>query len=78
MLGLLATLRWLRYAMMFCSPVLPAWGEILKEGISPLALNQISFVECPRFMSCAAGRDEAGSVNAARSSARSSKRSGEH
>jgi hypothetical protein len=61
-----------------CSPVLPARGEILKEGISPLALNQISFVECPRFMSCAAGRDEAGSVNAARSSARSSKRSGEH
>ncbi len=61
-----------------CSPVLPAWGEILKEGNSPLALNQISFVECPRFMSCAAGRGEAGSVNAARSSARSSKRSGEH
>jgi hypothetical protein len=53
--------------MMFCSPVLPAWGEILKEGVSPLALNQISFVECPRFMSCAAGRDEAGSVKAARS-----------
>ena len=50
---------------MVCSPVLPAWGEILKEGISPLALNQISFVECPRFMSCAAGRDEAGSVKGA-------------
>src|SRR5258708_25946718 len=25
-----------------CSPGLPAWGGILKEGISPLALNQIS------------------------------------
>jgi hypothetical protein len=50
----------------------------LKEGFLPLALNQISFVECPRFMSRAAGRGEAGSVNAARSSARSSKRSGEH
>src|SRR5581483_11008822 len=48
-----------------CSPVLPAWGEILKEGILPLALNQISFVECPRFMSCAAGRGEAGSVKGA-------------
>jgi hypothetical protein len=33
------------------SPVLPARGKILKENISPLALNQISFVECPRFMS---------------------------
>jgi hypothetical protein len=53
--------------MTFYSPVLPAWGEILKEGISPLALNQISFVECPRFMSRAAGRGEAGSVKAARS-----------
>jgi len=31
-----------------------------------LALNQISFVECPRFMSCAAGGDEAGSVKGAR------------
>jgi hypothetical protein len=40
MLGALAALRWLRYAMTFCSPVLPAWGEILKEGCSPLALNQ--------------------------------------
>jgi len=45
-----------------CSPVLPPRGEILKEGISPLALNQISFVECPRFMSCAVGKGEAGSV----------------
>jgi len=45
---------------------LPAWGGNLKEGISPLALNQISFVECPRFMSCAAGRGEAGSVRAGR------------
>ena len=77
MLGLLAALRWLRCAMTFRSPVLPAWGEILKEGISPLALNQISFVECPRFMSFAAGRGEAGSVKGARSSARSSKRSGD-
>jgi len=66
MLGLLAALRWLRYAMTFRSPVLPAWGKILKEGISPLALNQISFVECPRFMFCAAGRGEAGSVKGAR------------
>jgi len=57
-----------------CSPVLPVRGEIVKEGISPLALSQLSFVECPRFMSCAEGRGEAGSVNAARSSARSSKR----
>ncbi len=22
-----------------CSPVLPAWGEIVKEGFSPLTLN---------------------------------------
>ena len=41
-------------------------GEILKEGISPLALNQISFVERPRFMSCATGRGEAGSVKGGR------------
>jgi len=41
-------------------------GRNLKEGISPLALNQISFVECPRFMSCAAGRGEAGSVKTGR------------
>ena len=53
-------------------------GRNLKEGFLSLALNQISFVECPRFMSLAAGRGESGSVNAARSSARSSKRSGEH
>jgi hypothetical protein len=66
MLGLLAALRWLRYAMTFCSPVLPARGKILKKGISPLALNQISFVECPRFMSFAAGRGEAGSVKGGR------------
>ena len=46
--------------------MLPAWGEILKEGVQSLALNQISFVECPRFMSCAAGRDEAGSVKGGR------------
>jgi hypothetical protein len=32
MLGLLAALRWLRYAMTFRSPVLPEWGEIVKEG----------------------------------------------
>ena len=37
-----------------------------KECFSPLALNQISFVECPRFMSCAAGRGEAGSVKGGR------------
>jgi hypothetical protein len=36
---LLAALRWLRYAMTFRSPVLPAWGEIVKEGFLPLALN---------------------------------------
>jgi hypothetical protein len=53
--------------MTFRSPVLPAWGKILKEGISPLALNQISFVECPRFVSCAAGIGEAGSVKTGRS-----------
>ena len=40
-------------------------GRNLKEGFLPLALNQISFVECPRFMSCAAGRGEAGSVKGA-------------
>jgi hypothetical protein len=49
-------------------------GRSLKEGFSPLALNQISFVECPRFMSSAAGRGEAGSVKAGRSQARSSQR----
>ena len=48
-----------------CSPVLPVWGEILKEGV--WLSTQISFVECPRFMSCAAGRGEAGSVKAGRS-----------
>jgi hypothetical protein len=32
---------------MFVLLSLPARGEILKEGISPLALNHISFVECP-------------------------------
>jgi len=37
----------------------------LKEGFLPLALNQISFVECPRFMSCASGGGEAGSVKGA-------------
>jgi hypothetical protein len=40
-------------------------GRNLKEGISPLALNRNFFAECPRFMSCAAGRDEAGSVKGA-------------
>src|SRR5260370_41939206 len=81
MLGLLlvAALRWLRwYAMTFCSPVLPARGEILKEGISPLALNQISFVECPRFMFCAAGRGEAASGNAPASFSRLLNRRGAH
>ena len=56
----------LSYAMTFALLCCPAWGEILKEGISTLALNQISFVECPRFMSRAAGRDEAGSVKGGR------------
>jgi hypothetical protein len=70
MLGL-AVVAELRYAMMTLSCV-PAWGEILKEGFSPLALNQISFVECPRFMSCAACRGEAGFGQGRASYARSS------
>ena len=51
-----AALRWLGRAMTFCSPVLPARG-VLQKSLSTLALNQISFVECPA--SCFARRAEA-------------------
>ena len=41
-------------------------GRNLKEGFWALTLNQISFDECPRFMSCSASGGEAGSVKGAR------------
>lgn len=33
--------------MTFCAPVLAAWGEIVKQGVPRLALNQVSLLECP-------------------------------
>jgi hypothetical protein len=68
---------------MLVMPFLRFMTMLLRSPEGPIGVqkqehpNQISFVECPRFMALRNGRRREGSVKAARSWARSSQRSGE-
>jgi len=68
---------------MLVMPFLRFMTMLLRSPEGPIGVqkqehpNQISFVECPRFMALRNGRRREGSVKAARFAARSSQRSGE-